>query len=170
MPLLSVSISQPCLLLDTRARTTCRFAGLKPAFRKLMSQRWCTLLCYKIWRCKKMTPEIDLYCIFHLLFGHLLGHCLLPSTTPEVYLLAYLSYCPTAVATIFYSGSVTRPVMSVGITGGHPFYLVARTKAKAFKKKKFLALVACPYFSLQHMKAFFSAANGRNFRRHLQDV
>lgn len=117
-----------------------------------------------------MTPEIDLYCIFHLLFGHLLGHCLLPSTTPEVYLLAYLSYCPTAVATIFYSGSVTRPVMSVGITGGHPFYLVARTKAKAFKKKKFLALVACPYFSLQHMKAFFSAANGRNFRRHLQDV
>lgn len=120
-----------------------------------------------------MTPEIDSCCIFHILFGHLLGHCPLPSTTAEVCLPACLSYCPAAVATIFYSGSVTRPVMSVGITGGHPFYLVACTKAKTLKKKKkrkFLAFVACPYFSLQHMKAFFTAPNGRNFRRHLQDV
>jgi len=45
-------------------------------------------------------------------------------------------YCPTAAATIFYSSSVTRLVMSVGIMGGRPFYLVARTKTKAFLKKK----------------------------------
>lgn len=45
-----------------------------------------------------MTPEIDSYCIFHILFGHLLGHCLLPSTTPEVHLLPCLRYCPAAVA------------------------------------------------------------------------
>lgn len=56
--------------------------------------------------------------------------------------------------------SVTRPVMSVGIMGGHPFYLVAHPRARALKKKKkksyFLFLIACPYFSLRHMKAFFT--------------
>lgn len=93
-----------------------------------------------------MAPEIDSYCIFHILFDHLLGHCLLPSTMREVYLLACLSYCPTAVAAIFYSGSSTGPVMSVGITGGHPFYLVAHPKAKTLKKKNGFGPSCLPIF------------------------
>lgn len=55
---------------------------LESCLETLILWRRCVLLLHKIQGCEQMTPEIDPYCIFHILFGHLWGHCLLPSTMP----------------------------------------------------------------------------------------
>lgn len=53
--------------------------SLKPAFGRHIAKT-ASLLRHGMEGCEQMTPEIDSYCTFHILFGHLLGHCLLPST------------------------------------------------------------------------------------------
>lgn len=77
----------------------------------------CTFSCYKICRCEKMTPEIDSYCIFYLVICKVTACCLLPHQKyifhdVEVIVVHQWQLCFTRV---------TRPVMSVGIMGGHSF-------------------------------------------------